>query len=116
MELAQPKQLTIDTKMQVYFCDTQSPWQRALTKTQTACCVSTYPKSQTCRRFFEDVPLRLQLNDITAELGSFACSGFICRWPEKARGASAEDPSAQHRPLHVQIPRGLRHHHPALLD
>ena len=28
MELAQHKQLTIDTKMQVYFCDSQSPWQR----------------------------------------------------------------------------------------
>jgi IS30 family transposase len=26
MELAQHKQLTIDTKMQVYFCDPQSSW------------------------------------------------------------------------------------------
>ena len=28
MELAQHKRLTIDTKVQVYFCDPQSPWQR----------------------------------------------------------------------------------------
>ena len=28
LELAQHKRLTIDTNMQVYFCDPQSPWQR----------------------------------------------------------------------------------------
>jgi IS30 family transposase len=28
MELAQHKRLTIDTTVQVYFCDPQSPWQR----------------------------------------------------------------------------------------
>jgi len=28
MELAQHKRLTIDTKVQVYFCNPQSPWQR----------------------------------------------------------------------------------------
>ncbi|SDE04486.1 hypothetical protein SAMN05216345_1414 [Cupriavidus sp. YR651] len=28
MELAQHKRFTIATDMQVYFCDSQSPWQR----------------------------------------------------------------------------------------
>ena len=48
MELAQHKQLTIDTKMQVYVCDPQSPCSGALTKIRTVCCVSTSRKAQTC--------------------------------------------------------------------
>jgi RNA polymerase sigma factor (TIGR02999 family) len=33
---------TMATKVDVYFCDPQSPWQRALTKTRTACYGNIY--------------------------------------------------------------------------
>jgi IS30 family transposase len=45
-EMAQHAQLRIDTGLQVYFCDPQSPWQRGPTRTPTGCCASTSPRAQ----------------------------------------------------------------------
>ena len=44
MELAQHKQLTIDTKMQVYFCDPQSPWQRGTNENTIRLLRQYFPK------------------------------------------------------------------------
>ena len=48
-EMADHKNFTIATDVQVYFCDPRSPWQRgsaAATKTPMACCASTSPKER----------------------------------------------------------------------
>src|SRR5512132_633410 len=47
-EMAQHAKLRIDTGLHIYFCDPQSPWQRAApTRTPTGCCVSTSPREPT---------------------------------------------------------------------
>ena len=45
--MAQHAQLRIDTGLAIYFCDPHSPWQRAPTRTPTACCASTSPRTRT---------------------------------------------------------------------
>src|SRR5213078_1405074 len=48
-EMAQHAQLRIDTSLQVYFCDPQSPWQRGTSETPTGCCASTSRAEPTSR-------------------------------------------------------------------
>ena len=47
-EMAEHTQFTIDSGVQVYFCDPRSPWQRGTTKTPTASSANTCPKVATC--------------------------------------------------------------------
>ena len=44
MELAQHKRLTIDTKVPVYFCDPQSPWQRGTNENTNRLLRQYFPK------------------------------------------------------------------------
>ena len=45
MELAQHKRLAIDAKVQVYFCDPQSPWQRGTNENTNRLLRQCFPKS-----------------------------------------------------------------------
>jgi IS30 family transposase len=47
-EMAERTQFTIDSGVQVYFCDPRSPWQRAPTRTPTGCSANTCPRAPTC--------------------------------------------------------------------
>jgi IS30 family transposase len=46
-EMAQHVRLQLDTGLQIYFCDPQSPWQRGTPRTPMACFDSTSRKAQT---------------------------------------------------------------------
>ena len=49
-EMAQHQRFTIETGVQVFFCDPKSPWQRGSTSTPTVCCASTSPDDWTSGR------------------------------------------------------------------
>ena len=45
-EMAQHAQLRLDTGLEIYFCDPQSPWQRGSNETPTVCSANTSPRAR----------------------------------------------------------------------
>jgi IS30 family transposase len=45
--MAQHAKLRIDTGLEIYFCDPQSPSQRGTNENTTGCCASTSPRAPT---------------------------------------------------------------------
>lgn len=79
MELAQHKRLTIDTKVQVYFCDPQSPWQRGTNENTNRLLRQHFPKGTDLSRDSQaDLNMiALRLNQRPRKSGISDASGYI---------------------------------------
>jgi transposase, IS30 family len=48
-EMPEHARFTVDTRVDVYFCDPHSPWQRGSNENTNDSCASTSPRAPTCR-------------------------------------------------------------------
>ena len=48
-EMAEHVQFTVDTGVQIYFCDPKSPWRHGVTRTPTDCSANTCRSPRICR-------------------------------------------------------------------
>ena len=63
LELADHKRFTVDTGVQVYFCDPKSPWQRGSNENTNGLLRQYFPKGTSIAAFTQD-----QLDEIAAKL------------------------------------------------
>ena len=61
MELAQHKRFTVDTSVQVYFCDPQSPWQRGTNENTNRLLRQYFPKGTDLSRYSQTALNRIAL-------------------------------------------------------
>jgi IS30 family transposase len=61
--MAKHKQFTVDTGVQVYLCDPQSPWPRGTNEKNNGLLLSTFPHGMNRKDVTQD-----QLNDVAARL------------------------------------------------
>ena len=76
MELAQPKRLTVDTEVQVYFCDPQSPWQRGTNENTNRLLRQYFPNGTTLSRYSQ-----ADLNTIALRLNQRPRKTLGCQTP-----------------------------------
>ena len=79
MELAQHKRVTIDTKVQVYCCDPQSPWQRGTNENTNRLLRQYFPKGTDLSRYSQaDLDtIALRLNQCPRKTLGFQTPGAI---------------------------------------
>ena len=60
--MAKHKSFTVDTKVQVYFCDLQSPWQRGTDENTNGLLRQYFPKKINLSGYSQAAQIALQLN------------------------------------------------------
>jgi IS30 family transposase len=78
-ELSQHKQFTIDTKVQVYFCDPQSPWQRGSNENTNGLLRQYFPKGTDVSQYTQAQldKVAKQLNERPRQTLGFRTPAFI---------------------------------------
>ena len=77
LEMANHKQFTLDTKLQVYFCDPQSPWQRGTNENTNGLLRQYFPKGTVLSRYSQ-----AELDAVALELNQRPRKTLGYRTPE----------------------------------
>ena len=78
LEMAEHKQFTVDTGVQVYFCDPKSPWQRGTNENLNGLLRQYFPKRTSLRPYSQD-----DLNNIAVKLNTMPRETLGFRTPTR---------------------------------